>query len=138
MLKALLAATVLGLFATTAHAQTATLTIDFSNLQPKGTVMMALYDEAADYDSDANPRYGQAEVVDGKAIITFTDLPEGEYGLKAFHDTDGDGRMSFNPFGMPTEPFAFSNNAVGNMGPATWDAAKFTVTAPATTQNIRF
>jgi uncharacterized protein (DUF2141 family) len=29
---------------------------------------------------------------------------------------------------MPTEPYAFSNNAHGAMGPAAWGDAMFTVT----------
>jgi len=58
-------------------------------------------------------------------VTPFEDLPAGDYAMKAFHDVDGDGRMATNPFGMPTEPFAFSNNAVGNMGPAGWDRAHF-------------
>ena len=51
--------------------------------------------------------------------------------MKAYHDVNGDGTMNTNPFGMPTEPYAFSNNAVGNMGPARWDRARFAV--PGTT-----
>ena len=51
--------------------------------------------------------------------------------MKAFHDVNGDGEMNTNPFGMPIEPYAFSNNAVGNMGPARWEQARFTVTGTA-------
>ncbi len=40
---------------------------------------------------------------------------------------NGNGKMDTNPFGMPVEPYAFSNNAVGNMGPAKWDRARFEV-----------
>ncbi|MNR30585.1 hypothetical protein D3C85_1480510 [compost metagenome] len=64
------------------------------------------------------------------------DLPAGAYGMKAFHDVNGNGKMDTNPFGMPSEPFAFSNNAVGNMGPAKWDRARFEVSG-ATAQTIR-
>ena len=39
--------------------------------------------------------------------------------------------------GMPVEPFAFSNNAVGNMGPAKWEAAAFEIAGP-TVQTITF
>ena len=46
-------------------------------------------------------------------------------------DLNGDGKMNTNPFGMPTEPFAFSNNAVGNMGPAGWDRAGFALSGDA-------
>ena len=69
------------------------------------------------------------------ATTTF-ELPAGAYGIKLFHDVDGDGKMGTNPFGMPTEPFAFSNNAPAQFGPAKWDAAKFDVAAPAATQTI--
>ena len=65
------------------------------------------------------------DVTGPTAIALFEDLPTGTYAMKAFHDVDGDGEMATNPFGMPTEPFAFSNNAVGNMGPAGWDRAQF-------------
>ena len=68
-------------------------------------------------------------------MATFENLPAGDYAVKAFHDVDGDGEMDTNPFGMPTEPYAFSNNAVGNMGPARWDRARFAVSGE-TTQTI--
>ena len=46
-------------------------------------------------------------------------LPEaGVYGIAVRHDVNGNGKMDTNPFGMPTEPFAFSNSAKGNMGEA--------------------
>lgn len=54
-----------------------------------------------------------------------------------FHDIDGDGKMGMNPFGMPIEPFAFSNNAPAQFGPAKWDAAKFEVSATGATQTIK-
>ena len=56
-------------------------------------------------------------------------LKPGRYAIKLFHDIDGDHKMGTNPFGIPTEPFAFSNNAVGNMGPAKWADAAFEVKA---------
>ena len=43
--------------------------------------------------------------------------------------------MNTNPFAQPIEPFAFSNNACGHMGPAAWNHARFTV-AGETSQTI--
>ena len=63
----------------------------------------------------------------GPVVARFENLPAGDYAVKSFHDLNGDGEMTTNPFGMPTEPYAFSNNAVGNMGPARWDRAHFRV-----------
>ena len=65
-----------------------------------------------------------------------TGLAPGRYAIKAFHDVDGDGRMGTNPFGMPTEPYAASNNARGNMGPPAWSDAAFEVPAGETAQSI--
>ncbi|EGF91173.1 hypothetical protein ABI_25880 [Asticcacaulis biprosthecium C19] len=137
LINVVFAAALLGLTATAAHAETASLTVVCDNLKPQGKVMIAIYDSQAGYDGDKAVSYAMADVTSSQAKVT-VELAPGEYGLKMFHDIDGDGRMGMNPFGMPTEPFAFSNNAKGNMGPATWDAARFTVTAPETTQNIAF
>jgi uncharacterized protein (DUF2141 family) len=38
---------------------------------------------------------------------------------------------------MPIEPYAFSNSAAAQFGPAKWDAAKFEVAAPATAHTIK-
>ena len=70
------------------------------------------------------------------ADASFPGLAPGRYAIKAFHDVDGDGKMATNPFGMPTEPYAFSNDAVGNAGPAKWAAASFDVDAKALTHTI--
>ena len=56
--------------------------------------------------------------------------------MKAFHDVNGNGRMDSNPFGMQTEPYAFSNDAKGQRGPAAWADAAFTVTAGDNAQSI--
>ncbi|MBU1539093.1 MAG: DUF2141 domain-containing protein [Alphaproteobacteria bacterium] len=94
-----------------------------------GMVMVALYNSASSFDGGSGQPTAVAAVrASGRAVeAVFENLPAGDYGVKAFHDIDGDGEMDTNPFGMPTEPFAFSNNAVGNMGPARWDRARFTV-----------
>ena len=66
------------------------------------------------------------------------DLPAGEYAAKTFHDVNANGTMDKNPFGMPIEPYAFTNNAVGNMGPASWERAHVTVSgAVAQTISLR-
>jgi uncharacterized protein (DUF2141 family) len=114
----------------------ATLTVTVTNIaEHKGALMIAVYDKAG-YDSDKQVAAGMVPVTGDTATTTF-DLPAGQYGIKMFHDVDGDGKMGTNPFGMPIEPFAFSNSAPAQFGPARWDAAAFTVEAPATTQTIK-
>lgn len=115
------------LAAAPAFAQdTADITFSFQLGQPTGAVMVALYDSEAAYGGGGGPVRATRVAVSGDiATAVFEGLPAGEYAMRAFHDVDGDGEMDANPFGMPTEPFAFSNNAVGNMGPASWERARF-------------
>ena len=113
-----------------------TVSLTFETGAGTGAVMVVLYDSEAGYAGGPPVGHRRLDVAAGERTATFENLPAGEYAAKAFHDVDGDGEMDANPFGMPTEPFAFSNNAVGNMGPARWEQARFTVTG-ATAQTIR-
>lgn len=124
-------------FAAPAFAQSADnrLTLTFETGAETGAIMVALYDSEAAYEGGQPARATQVDVAAGQHEAVF-DLPAGAYGMKAFHDVNGNGKMDVNPFGMPTEPFAFSNNAGGNMGPAKWDRARFEVSG-ATAQTIR-
>jgi uncharacterized protein (DUF2141 family) len=40
-------------------------------------------------------------------------LPEGKYGVIAFHDINNNEELDKNMLGIPTEPYGFSNNARG-------------------------
>jgi uncharacterized protein (DUF2141 family) len=114
----------------------AKLTITVTDIKDhKGALMIAVFDQAG-YDADKSVAGLAVPVTSGTATTT-VDLAPGRYGIKMFHDVDGDGKMGTNPFGMPIEPFAFSNNAPAQFGPAKWDAAAFTVEAPATTHTIK-
>lgn len=104
------------------------LTIAFTGIaSPSGMIMISVFDSKAGYDAGKPVRAGAAPVTGTGTETLFDGLPPGRYAVKAFHDVDGDGQMAVNPFGMPSEPFAFSNDAVGNMGPASWEQAAFDV-----------
>ena len=140
MIRFATAAAALLLTAAPALAQPADnrIILTFETGARTGSVMVALYDSAAAYDgNNGRPVAAVAVPASGATVVaTFENLPAGDYAMKAYHDVNGDGEMNTNPFGIPTEPYAFSNNAVGNMGPARWAAARFTV-AGETAQTIR-
>ena len=131
MIRFATAAAALLLSAAPAFAQSADnkVVLTFETGARTGMVMVALYDSASAFDGgSARPVAATAVSASGSRVVaTFENLPAGDYAMKAFHDVNGDGEMNTNPFGMPVEPYAFSNNAVGNMGPARWSAAHFAV-----------
>ena len=112
----------------------ARLVLTFEPGAETGAVMVSLFDSESAYAGGAPIRRARIDVARGDRATVF-ELPAGTYAVRAFHDVDGDGRLSVNPFGVPTEPFAFSNNARGNMGPAGWDQARIVV-AGETAQTI--
>ena len=121
-----------------APSASAKLDVRFTGIQtPKGPIMFVVFDSEAAYNGQGAPvRAFVATVKDGVATQSVEGLPAGRYAIKAFHDIDGDGNMTANPFGMPVEPFAFSNNAKGDMGPATWAQAAFDIGITPTIQTI--
>lgn len=112
------------------HAQAqevSALSVQLSGLQPQGAIMLQLFDSEAGYESGRGGRAIRLPVSAATAEINFSGLAPGEYAIRLFHDVNGDGEMNTNPFGIPTEPFAFSNNARGQFGPAAWANAVFTI-----------
>ncbi len=133
---AILLATAL-LFPPTAAADPAKaqLTVTVTGIKEHtGALMVAVFDQAG-YDADRNVAASRIQVAGDTATATF-DIPAGVYGIKLFHDVNGNGKMDANPFGMPIEPFGFSNNAPAKFGPASWADAAFDVGAPSTSHAI--
>lgn len=113
------------------------LEVSYSGIEtPKGVIMVALFNSEASYTSGQPVRAVMIPVAKADAATTIKGLPAGRYAIKSFHDLDGNGKMNTNPFGMPTEPFAFSNNARGAAGPAKWSDAVFDVAATGTKISI--
>lgn len=132
-----LTAAILGalMIAPLAHAAPLTVTVDDIQSQT-GTIHVGLYD-AAGYEGGEAISGATIEVDAATASATIEGLEPGEYGIKLYHDVDGNGDMNTNPFGMPIEPYAFSNNAKGRFGPASWAEAKFEVTEDGAVQAIK-
>lgn len=137
LITAALAAAIL---APAAHARQATgeLTLTFPALAThQGQVMVVVYDSPNAWKSGKPVRATMASAVDAAPSAKLTGLAPGTYAAKAFQDVDGDGRMGLNPFGLPTEPYGFSNGAQPNMGPPSFEAAAFEVKADANVQSIQ-
>lgn len=108
-------------------AQDSSVTFEFETGPRTGSVMVVLFSSKAGYDGNQPVASISVPASSSPVTVTFDGLAPGSYGMRSFHDLNGDGEMNFNPFGMPIEPYAFSNNAVGNMGPASWERARFNV-----------
>lgn len=100
----------------------------------KGSVFFSLHSEETFMRKGLADLEGQ--IVDGKATVTFENIPAGTYGVLLFHDTNGNQKMDFEANGMPKEMYGVSNNIM-NFGPPMWNDAKFDVTSEPIALEIR-
>jgi uncharacterized protein (DUF2141 family) len=124
-----------------------TLELSIENVtEAKGTLFIGVYRVAPE---DTASKEGTAwmkksiggrkvEVKEAGTVVTkFNELPDGEYAISMYWDQNGNGQMDKNMVGIPTEPYAFSNNAKGTFGPPTWDKAMFKIAGDSKT-SIKF
>ncbi len=104
--------------------------------QQKGKIMAALFNKKENFLGPNAVGGVRVPVTGNKVSFSFKDLPAGEYAITIFQDVDSNGEMAKNAFGIPTEPYGFSNDAPIRFGPPKWDAARFSVGEGKTTQTI--
>lgn len=93
-----------------------------------GRIEAAVYNSAGTFLKTAAGAAGIAAGRDANTVIV-EQLPAGEYAFVVFHDVNSNGKLDKNLFGMPAEAYAFSNNALGKMGPPSFEQARFTLPA---------
>ena len=103
----------------------------------EGKLFVALYDHRDDFLK--NPYQGEiVEIINGKAIVEFSQLPQGTYAISSFHDENNNGLLDKNYFGIPKEPNACSNNAKARFGPPKYADAKFNLEKDETSIKILY
>jgi uncharacterized protein (DUF2141 family) len=57
--------------------------------------------------------------------VTVKDLPYGKYAVSVFQDINGNEKLDKGLFGIPAEPFAFSNNFHPRLRAPKWEDCEF-------------
>jgi uncharacterized protein (DUF2141 family) len=99
----------------------------------EGVVALALFDDRESFDAGARElavRTATIRLADGAGEWRVEDLPPGVYALKAYLDRNGNGRLDRGKLGIPSEPYGFSNEARGRVGPPSWEKARFAIHGP--------
>ena len=76
----------------------------------------------------------------GSVGFTVHDLPPGKYAVTAYHDENGNGRLDFDPTGVPTEGYGVSNDERNPLAPPEFAKAAFELRDQnkSVTVNIRY
>lgn len=118
---------------TTTKGITITVTVDKVK-NNNGKVLFALYTE--DTFMKKQPIQAVGSNIEGNKVkVTFTNVPEGAYAITCVHDENDNGKMDFEPTGMPKEDYGTSNNQL-SYGPPEFGTSKFIVKDKDITLNI--
>jgi len=118
-------------------AQPASLEVKVMNIKSdKGTIRVGLFVTEEDFLKKAVK--GQiVKASTGGITVTFENLAPGEYAVSVIHDSNENGELDTNMFGIPKEGFAFGNNAMGTFGPPQFNEAKVMIGDQTVRQEIK-
>ena len=105
------------------------LEIILTNIKNPGNVFIAIYNNALDFNSDDDSSiritYPVKDSVEKGRFSKKVILKKGSYAFKVFIDKNNNNKFDFNFFGFPKEQYGFSNDAMGVLGPPTFQEASF-------------
>ncbi|MFN4253501.1 MAG: DUF2141 domain-containing protein [Saprospiraceae bacterium] len=110
-----------------ANATAQTTLVATNVAEAKGQICLAIFNSKETFMDAAKVAHAQAVPVGkvGSLEIQLPDLPPGQYAASVFHDLNSNGKLDTNLFGIPTEPYGFSNNVRPKFRAARWDEAVF-------------
>jgi uncharacterized protein (DUF2141 family) len=101
-----------------------------------GQLRVALFDSEKAF-LHSPVRTGSVGIEQSQGHWQVNGLPSGFYALAVYHDRNGNGKLDNNMLGIPVEPYGFSNDARGILGPPSFTAARFQISGPSTRVEVR-
>lgn len=113
------------------NADTYSLTIEVKNLRnAKGVVQFALYNKDGSIPDENYENYYKilnGEIINGSSMVTFKNIPSGEYAVNILHDENKNGKID-KGFILPKEGIGFSNlQSIGLANRPNFSKASFEV-----------
>ncbi len=114
------------------------LTVSISGFENKsGIVRIALYQGEENYMKKSLISRDTVVYSQDEVVVLFSKVPFGEYAIALYHDENANGKLDKNFIGIPTEDYAFSNNADGRFGPPDYKDCIFIIDQKENTQTIK-
>lgn len=111
--------------ATVAFAQN-DLVLSVTNIADEdGALYVALYSSEGDWLTDETFRVDAVPMSDNTTLVTFKDVPAGDYAVALFVDQNGNETLDAAFNFVPREPYGFSNDSARRFGAAEWEDAVF-------------
>ena len=120
--------------------QRACLTVELMGLRNNlGVINIGIFSSPGGFPNDAKRavRSGCFPIPTLPLLLTFDDLPFGQYAATVHHDENMDGELNTNLLGIPTEGIGFSGNPKIWLGVPAFDRTCFEFSSVNSTVSIR-
>lgn len=113
-------------------AETASVTVVVSALvSTSSPVRLYFYNTRAGFLKHGQWAFSKSVKPEGKREFSLpVDLPKGEWAVAITQDMNNNDKIDKNFLGIPTEPYAFSNNVRPTVAAPNFDECKFVVDGP--------
>ena len=86
------------------------LKVEVQNIQAQqGDIYVALFRPGKEF-PEGRPYEGRKVYVTGRTMLITFAVEPGDYAVAIYHDENSNGKMDKRLFGIPKEPYGFSNN----------------------------
>jgi uncharacterized protein (DUF2141 family) len=124
--KVMVFASLLVLASSFRNEETGSLKVALSNVKKTGKIYVAVYREGEEFPSDNTiVKKLIIESPNTNSQCQFEGVPFGSYAVAVYQDVNGNGKLDKGMFGIPEEPFAFSNNFRPRFGGPSFEKCKF-------------
>ena len=116
--------------ATAESTEAVTVTVS-ALVSTTSTVKLFFYNTRAGFLKSGQWAFSRAVKPEGKREIALSiDLPRGEWAVSLTQDMNNNNKIDKNFLGIPTEPYAFSNNVRPTVAAPDFNECKFLVDGP--------
>jgi uncharacterized protein (DUF2141 family) len=124
-----IAAAMLGCFpilsAFTVKHENPTLNVQINKVQKKGTIYVSVCTKSAEWSDNGKYTFTCEPLLGEQTSVAINSVPYGDYAIAIYQDVNGNGKFDTNFFGIPKEPYAFSNNKVPLFSEPSFEKCKF-------------
>lgn len=101
------------------------LVVSLSNIKKTGRIHVALYKKCEEFPDSKFMVKSLMNECSGSCSFQFESVPYGGYAIAIYQDVNANDKLDTGMFGIPSEPFAFSNNFRPKFGGPSFEKCRF-------------
>jgi uncharacterized protein (DUF2141 family) len=101
------------------------LLVQINKVKKKGTLYISVCSKSSEWSDNGMYTFKYEPVLGQQNTLEIDSIPNGTYAIAMYQDINGNEKLDTNFLGIPTEPYAFSNNRVPVFSEPSFEKCKF-------------